>query len=97
MPMLITYTAVNTWTDSSKPENKRRLFRNLHWQLIKELERAIKCGSWTIIPADVLKEAWGHAAKPAEHWVDLDADVLAPRIRELLKLLIAKRREMKLL
>jgi hypothetical protein len=57
MPMLITYTTVNTGTDSSKPENKRRLFKNLHRQLIKELERAVKCGIWTIIPADVLKEA----------------------------------------
>jgi hypothetical protein len=96
-PLPLTYTAINSSTDTSTPENKRRLFQNLHRQLTKEVEKARTSGGWMSIPPDVLKEAQKHAEQPAEHWEDLDVTLFEPRIRELVKLLIAKRREMQLM
>lgn len=92
-PYPITYTVVNPNTDPSTPEAKRRIFANLHRQLGREVEKVVNSGSWVGLAPEVLKEAQGHAAKPAKYWEDMDVTLFEPRVRELVRLLIAKRRE----
>lgn len=91
-PHPVTYTVISTSKDAGTPEGKRRLFANLHRQLGMEVEKALECGSWTTIEAEV-KEARGHVAKPVEHWEDMDVTLFEPRVRELVRLLIKRRRE----
>ncbi|KIW05287.1 uncharacterized protein PV09_03814 [Verruconis gallopava] len=93
-PLPLTYTVVNPATDKSQPENRRRLFGNLHGQLAREIDKALKCGSWTRLGPDVLGEMQALAVRPAELWEDMDMTMQEPRIRELVRMLIASRREM---
>jgi hypothetical protein len=96
-PLPITYTAISSSTDMSRTQNKRRLFGNLHRQFAKEIEKAKEWESWLAIPPEVWHEAQGHASKPCHHWEEMDIILFEPRIRELVRLLIAKRREAELL
>jgi hypothetical protein len=92
-PHPITYTVVNPSSDPTAPETKRKIFGNLHRQLQQEVEKAFVCGSWMSVSAEVVNEAKCHAGKALEEWEDVDMALFEPCIREVVKLLIAKRRE----
>lgn len=91
-PLPLTYTAISKSTDTSKPEHQRRLFINLHRQLKQEFEKAKKSGSWVDIPGNEWEQIERLVIETAEHWDDPYVKIFEPKIRELVKLLIATRR-----
>jgi hypothetical protein len=92
-PRPITYTFINPNMDMSIPENKRKCFGNLHRQLGREVEKAVECGSYMGLDSAVWREVGEHAGRTIESWDDMEMDLFEPRVRELVKLLIQKRRE----
>jgi hypothetical protein len=93
LPKPLTYTVVNPKSDPNAPETKRRIFANLHKQLIREVGVAVEKGIAMSFAPEVWDEINGHAGKPVDDWEDVDMAVFERRVRELVRMLIAKRRE----
>ena len=89
----ITYTVVNPTSKPSDPATKKRIFKNLHAQLQKEVQRAAECGTWMMLDVEIAKDARVHADKQGDQWEDVEMALFEPRIRDIVKALIAKRRE----
>ena len=96
LPQPVTYTVVNSSTDLSDPSQRCRLFGNLVRQLTMEKERAVKCGSWVMLAPEVTKEVLEYTARPLDAWLDTEMDMFEPRVREMVKALIQKRRDVEL-
>jgi hypothetical protein len=92
-PQGITYTVISHGTDLSKPEERARLFGNLHKQLQREVKGAKDSGSWWSLMQDEMRNAEEWSKR--EDWSGVDGhDMWEPSVREIVRTLIKKRREL---
>ena len=92
-PLPLTYTFRDAKTDMKDPVQRKRLFGNLHRQLVLEVQRARNSGSSSYVDLKLWEEGLQHASKGVETYLDLDMETFEARIREIVRELIMKRQQ----